>query len=244
MGGNVFQGTSDFDHSAIEEILKTVNSSLAGTGIEAIPVGSAATPTPGKTSGDLDVIVDEAAVMDYFDVRTPKDARKMLNDYIAQKGFETAQKGVNVHVRAKAGNNSHQVDIMVVPGASSVAQFHTHNIPTGSPYKGKHKQLLLYMLAKDKNMFWSAFQGLFAKDENGKKAQLLTNDVNKVAQLILGDGASASDLESVETILKKVPNPEQTLQRAEQDQNWTKVAESLADKNHNRLVELMKAMTR
>ena len=85
---------------------------------------------------------------------------------------------------------------------------------------------------------------MFAKDENGKKAQLLTNDVNEVAQLILGDGASASDLESVETILKKVPNPEQALQRAEQDQNWTKVAESLADKNHNRLVELMKAMTR
>ena len=24
MGGNVFQGTSDFDHGAIEEILKTV----------------------------------------------------------------------------------------------------------------------------------------------------------------------------------------------------------------------------
>ena len=125
MGGNVFQGTSDFDNGAIEEILKTVNSSLAGTGIEAIPVGSAATPIPGKTSGDLDVIVDETAVMDYFDVRTPKDARKMLNDYIAQKGFETAQKGVNVHVRAKAGNNSHQVDIMVVPGATSVAQFRT-----------------------------------------------------------------------------------------------------------------------
>jgi len=52
MGGNVFQGTSDFDHQSIDQILKTVNQALAGTGVEAIPVGSAATPTPGKRSGD------------------------------------------------------------------------------------------------------------------------------------------------------------------------------------------------
>jgi len=100
MGGNVFQGTSDFDHADIDNILKTVNDSLDGTGIEAIPVGSAATPTPGKKSGDLDVIVDQDAVMNYFDVRDPKTARKMLNDYISNKGFETAQSGVNVHVRS------------------------------------------------------------------------------------------------------------------------------------------------
>ena len=64
MGGKVFDGTSDFDHNAIEELLDDVNNKvLKGTGIECIPVGSAATPTPGKRSGDLDVIVDENAVI-------------------------------------------------------------------------------------------------------------------------------------------------------------------------------------
>ena len=52
MGGKVFDGTSDFDHNAIEELLDDVNNKvLKGTGIECIPVGSAATPTPGKRSG-------------------------------------------------------------------------------------------------------------------------------------------------------------------------------------------------
>ena len=67
MGGKVFDGTSDFDHNAIDELLDDVNNKiLKGTGIECIPVGSAATPTPGKRSGDLDVIVDAKAVMSYF----------------------------------------------------------------------------------------------------------------------------------------------------------------------------------
>ena len=63
MGGKVFNGTNDFDHNAIEELLDLVNNKiLKNTGIECIPVGSAATPTPGKRSGDLDVIVDEKSV--------------------------------------------------------------------------------------------------------------------------------------------------------------------------------------
>lgn len=223
MGGNVFQGTSDFDHSSIDQILKTVNQSLAGTSIEAIPVGSAATPTAGKRSGDLDVIVDQAAVMNYFDVRDPKAARKMLNDYIAEKGLETAQSGINVHVRVPVGSESHQVDIMVVDNAPNVAQFHKHNIPKDSPYKGKHKQLLMALIAKDNNMMWSAWQGLFARNEAGKKGEFITADLDEIAKRLLGDNASAKDLGSVESILAAHPNSEELLRRAEDDPNWTVV---------------------
>jgi hypothetical protein len=246
MGGNVFQGTSDFDHSAIEEILKTVNNSLAGTGIEAIPVGSAATPTPGKRSGDLDVIVDLQAVMDYFDVRDPKAGRKMLNDYISQKGFDTAQSGTNVHVRAPVGNSSAQVDIMVVANAPTVAQFHTHNIPAGSPYKGLHKQLALSKLAKSKNMLWSAWKGLFARNEAGKAGEFISDNLDEIAKALLNDSASAKDLGSLEAILAALPQDQADalLADLETDPNWTVVkTESLADKNHNRIVELMKAMS-
>lgn len=224
MGGNVFQGTSDFDHKHIEAILNTVNQALAGTGIECIPVGSAATPKPGKRSGDLDVIVDEQAVLNYFDVRDAKTGRKMLNDYISQKGLDTAQSGINVHVRVPIDSESHQVDIMVVNNAPTVAKFHTHNIPDNSPYKGKHKQLLMAMIAKDKNMMWSAWQGLFARNEAGKKGEFVTSDLDEIAKALLDDSANAKDLESVEAILAKVPNSEELLQRAEQDPNWTTVA--------------------
>jgi hypothetical protein len=223
MGGNVFQSTSDFDHQNIEQILKTVNQTLAGTGIEAIPVGSAATPTPGKRSGDLDVIVDQEAVMNYFDVRDPKAGRKMLNDYISNKGLETAQTGINVHVRVPVGSESHQVDIMVVSNAPTVAQFHKHDIPQDSPYKGKHKQLLMAMIAKDNNMMWSAWQGLFSRNEAGKKGEFITGDLNEIAQALLGPNATAKDLGSVESIVAAHPNGEELLQRVEQDPNWTTV---------------------
>lgn len=224
MGGNVFQGTSDFDHKNVETILNTVNQSLAGTGIEAIPVGSAATPKPGKRSGDLDVIVDEESVLNFFDVQDPKIGRKMLNDYIAQKGLETAQSGINVHVRVPVGNESHQVDIMVVDNAKTVAQFHTHSIPDNSPYKGKHKQLLMAMLAKDKNMMWSAWQGLFSRNEAGKKGEFITSDLDEIAKILLGDNATAKDLGSVESMLALLPNKDEILRRAEQDKNWTSVS--------------------
>lgn len=224
MGGNVFQGTSDFDHKVVDEILGVVNKSLAGTGIEAIPVGSAATPKPGKRSGDMDVIVDQGAVLNYFDVRDPKAGRKMLNDYISGKGLDTAQSGINVHVRVPVGSESHQVDIMVVDNAPTVAKFHTHEIPDGSPYKGKHKQLLMALLAKDKNMMWSAWQGLFSRNEAGKKGDLITSDLDEIAQSLLGSDATSRDLGSVESILKKLPNADEVLSRAEQDPNWTTVA--------------------
>jgi hypothetical protein len=241
MGGNVFQGTSDFDHQSIDQILKTVNQALAGTGIEAIPVGSAATPTAGKRSGDLDVIVDQAAVMNYFDVRDPKAGRKMLNDYIANKGLDTAQTGINVHVRVPVGNESHQVDIMVVDNAPTVAQFHKHDIPKDSPYKGKHKQLLMAMLAKDRGLMWSAWQGLFRRNEAGKKGEFVTGDLDQIAKALLGDNASAKDLGSVESIVAASPNGEELLQRAEQDPNWTVVkTESVSDQHWFRsLMEIL-----
>ena len=242
MGGNVFDGTSDFDHKYVDEILKTVNNALAGTGIEAIPVGSAATPKPGKRSGDMDVIVDQEAVLNFFDVRDAKAGRKMLSDFISQKGLDTAQSGINVHVRAPVSGESHQVDIMVVDNAPTVAQFHKHNIPDNSPYKGKHKQLLMAIIAKDKGLMWSAWQGLFRRNEAGKKGDFISSNLDEIAQTLLGDGARAQDLSSVEAILAKVPNSEELLQRAEQDRNWTTVAtEGVLEQNWFRdIMDLIK----
>jgi hypothetical protein len=168
-GGNVFADATPFDHKDVPAILKTVNSALQGTGITAIPVGSAATPTPGKKSGDMDVIVDEKAVLDFFKAKDAKSGRKALNDYIAGKGLETAQSGINVHVRVPIGQEAHQVDVMVSANADKVSKFHKHDIPAGSPYKGVNKQLIMAILAKQKGYMWSAWQGLFSRTPEGKK---------------------------------------------------------------------------
>lgn len=246
MGGNVFQGTSDFDHAAIEELLDIVNNNiLKGTGIECIPVGSAATPTPGKRSGDLDVIVDENAVMSFFNSKDVKEARKALSNYIQEKGFNTAQSGTNVHVQMPLGSESHQLDIMVVANAANTAKFHTHNIPQGSPYKGIHKQLAISKIAKMKGLLWSAWKGLFKRDEKGKASEFITSDLNEIAKILLGDNRTANDLGSLESILAAMSKDQADalLADLETDPNWKVVkTESLADKNHNRVVELMKRL--
>ena len=223
-GGNVFANAVPFDHKDVPAILKTINHALAGTGIECIPVGSAATPTPGKQSGDMDVLVDETAVMQHFNAKDAKAARKALSDYINSKGLETAQTGINVHVNVPVGEDYHQVDIMVTADATAIAKFHTHDIPQGSPYKGVNKQLLMAMLAKDKNLMWSAWQGLFSRDENGKKADFITKDLSKIAELLTGK-ADPAVLGSVESLLAALPKQtaDELLARGKQDPNWKEV---------------------
>lgn len=224
-GGNVFANAAPFDHKDVPSILKTVNKALSGTGITAIPVGSAATPKPGKISGDMDVIVDEKTVLDYFKVKDAKSARKALNDYISSKGLETAQSGINVHVNVPVGSEHHQVDIMVSANADRVAKFHTHSIPDNSPYKGVNKQLMLAILAKSKGYMWSAWQGLFARDENGKKADFVSDDLDTISQTLFGPGHDSKDLGSVESILAALPKPEADalLAKAKEDANWKEV---------------------
>lgn len=227
-GGNVFADAAPFDHKDVPAILQTINDALQGTGITAIPVGSAATPRPGKKSGDMDVIVDEQSVLDFFKAKDAKSGRKALNDYISSKGLETAQSGINVHVRVPLGNEAHQVDIMVTPKADKVSKFHTHEIPDRSPYKGVNKQLMLAILAKQKGYMWSAWQGLFARNADGKKGDFVSDDLDQIAEVLFGKGATSKSLGSVESILKALPDDQAQalLARAKEDPNWKEVPQN------------------
>lgn len=225
MGGNVFANAKPFDHKDASTILKTINQVLADSGIHAIPVGSAATPVAGKISNDMDVVVDEKTVINFFKVKDAKTARKALRDYIANKGLATSQSGINVHVSVPVEGNNHQVDIMVTPNAERVSKFHTHNIPAGSPYKGVNKQLIIAILAKSKGYLWSAWQGLFLRDENGKKSDFVSDDLDTIAKAIVGNHASAKDLSSTESVLAALPKDEakKLLSKAKEDANWVEL---------------------
>ena len=231
-GGNVFPDVTPFDHKHVGAILKVVNDALADTGIRAIPVGSAATPTPGKQSGDMDVIVDEKTVLDFFKAKDAKTARKALNDYIAGKGLQTAQSGINVHVRVPVGEHVHQVDIMVSANAERVAKFHTHSIPAGSPYKGVNKQLIMAILAKSKGYMWSAWQGLFSRTPEGKKGEFVTDDLDEIAEILTGK-KTAAVLGSVESILDALPDNEAQalLAKAKEDPNWKEITKTESANN-------------
>jgi len=172
-GGNIFPNSVSFDHKIIPQIMKTVNSVLQKTGSTAIPIGSGATPTPGKVSGDLDMIVDVDQLKQHFNMEDQPDKviRQKLRQVFDLAGLNTGQSGTSVHIEIPVGDNTHQVDIMVVPNADNAAKFHTHSIPQGSKWKGVNKQIALANIAKSKNMLWSPYQGLFNRDANGKKSR-------------------------------------------------------------------------
>lgn len=205
MGGNVFKDAEPFDHASIAAIQKQINSVLSKINTKALPIGSGATPTPGKVSGDLDMIVDADALSNYFKTSDIAQVRKELRNLFDQAGFQTGQSGVSVHVRADLGKTAHQVDLMIVPNAEIAQKFHIHDIPKGSKYKGVHKQIALSALAKDQGLLWSAYEGLWIRGPDGKKSKLYTNDIEKIAQTLLGPNASAKDLGSYETILAALP---------------------------------------
>lgn len=242
MGGNVFQDAEPFDHDQIPAITKTINSVLSKTGAKAIPIGSGATPTPGKVSGDLDMIVDADILANFFKSTDLKDVRKKLRSMFDNAGLQTGQSGVSVHVRAPVGNSAHQVDIMIVTKAEKAAKFHTHNIPKGSTYKGVHKQIAMAYLAKQKNLLWSPYEGLWTRGPDGKKSKFYTDDLEKIAKTLLGVNASSKDLGSLESIMAAMDsNAAQEMLadlKANNPKQFTQV-ESLADKHLSRLKELI-----
>jgi len=208
-GGNAFSDVVPFDHKHIPAITQTLNSVLDQTGAQALAIGSGASPTPGKISGDLDIVVDQDALAEFFDLPAAKDIRKALRALYDQAGYQTAQSGISVHVRVPVQGAAHQADIMVVPNAATVATYHTHDIPKGSHYKGVHKQIAMSKLASAQGLMWSAFQGLFNRDEKGKKADLRSNNLDEIAKLILNPNATAKDFGSLETILAALPEDRQ-----------------------------------
>jgi len=209
-GGNVFDDAVQFDHTDIDKILATVNKIMKPTGATLIPIGSGATPTPGKKSGDLDVIVDQDAMADYFGLKKPVDIKKAVAQLFNDAGFDTKVIGINTHVRVPLSQGSAQVDIMLVPSAEAVSKFHMHNIPKGSKYKGVHKQIAMSKLAKNKGYKWSGFKGLIDA-ENDPKGNTPERDPDTIAKILLGDSATAQDLGSFESILAKLP-PDQASQ--------------------------------
>ena len=221
-GGKMFMNTTSYDQVIVPQVLKIVNDALAGAKLKVVPIGSGAKPVSGKISGDFDVMTDENAVKEFFKTQDPKEARRKLAEYFKNLGFTVAQSGVIVHVLVPVGETNVQTDIMVTPQADTIAKFHIHDIPAGSPYKGKNKVLAVAVLAKKRGYMFSPWQGLYKRTPDGKKGEFVSNDVDTVAKVLLGNGATAADVGSVESILAKLPKDQanQLLTDLRADPNW------------------------
>jgi Family of unknown function (DUF6267) len=222
-GGNVWPDTVPFDQAIAHLLANETNRYLSGVGGHAYIIGSSATPTKGKMTGDLDVMVDLGILMHKFGTKDGKTTRVELEKFLQSQGLETKKTGTQVHIKLPFKNNFHQVDIKVVAHAAHVHKLHIHDIPAGSPYKGVHKQVILSTLASKLGMLYGADEGLYARDPAGKKAQFITYDLDEIAKKLLGNGATAKNIGSVEAIMNSIKDPAlkaEILQRASEGSSW------------------------
>ena len=81
---------------------------------------------------------------------------------------------------------------------------------------------MLAQLAKSKGYMYSAWQGLFARTPDNKKGELVADDWDDIARVLLGPTASGDNLDSVEAIMASLPadQAQALLAQVKQDKNW------------------------
>lgn len=228
-GGNVWPDVEPFTKEEAPRILQLAQQAMP-PGIQLIPVGSAGHKA---SSGDMDIMVDADSVINHYKVKSEKEARAAMKADMLGKGLSSELTGINVHIKIPNQGSFAQVDIMLVKNAGEVSKFHQHDYSVEqTPFKGVHKHILLSSIAKETKtpefpfgLMWSGFQGLFARDDKGKKGDLITQNADKVAKILLNPNATAADLGNVERILAAIPNGAENprVQHALADPNWPKV---------------------
>jgi len=242
-GSRIFSDTVPFKKKYADELREKMNKYLAKLGLEAVPVGSTSDPDrdPEEMASDLDNMVDLDHIIQALNVQpnpadkkdtVEKAARKALAAAIEEMGLQTSQAGVNVFVRMPYGPNAHQVDLECIRKVAKVSRYHQHRIPKGSPYKGVSKQLMIAILAKQKGYVYSAWEGLYVRTPENKKGELVADDWDEIAKVLLGPDASGDNLTSVEAIVQSLPadQAQALLARSKEDKNWVErkpVAESI-----------------
>ncbi len=229
--GSLFHDLSSISPDIAGELLAKATS-LLPDGVAGYQTGSTySMVTPGlgrpKDAHDMDIMVDIEAVGQALGV-TEVDPKKRstaikkalvdhLKDSAKKQGLgdiETKLYGINVGIALPYRGRRYQVDYELVRNPAEVHSFHRHSY-TGDGFKGMHKQRLLASIARKTitrdhphGLAWSAFEGLKTRIPDPKKpgetktGELITSDPNRVAKMLLGQQATASDLSNVMSILK------------------------------------------
>ena len=151
------------------------------------------------TSGDMDIAIDQSKI-----------SKDQLVDKLSQWAIQNkqdpkqwvAKSGISVHfktpIRGSAKNGFVQTDLMF--GEPDWMRWSLKGGLPGSEYKGADRHVMIASIAKPQGYKWSHKSGLLNRETN----EPITKDPNKIAELLLGKGATAQDLDSVESIHAKI----------------------------------------
>lgn len=171
-------------------------------------------------SGDVDVFLDTALIKQKLNLDPAMDdpaVRKVLGQHMA-KNYPMNPIGKNVHIGYPVGKTIDtpngplpayfQVDLMTMAHAHEIAKHHEHDYSVkDSPYGGQDQQFALASLvnsipgAAPNTYQYNGFGGAL---QNRATGEVITRDIDKVAEIVLGKGATADQLGNVESMIAAV----------------------------------------
>lgn len=197
-GGNVFknaEGQARTQRINLADIRPTVQWLEAVTGLPLLDNMLGSTGQK-PTSGDLDLAVDSN--------KLDKDALvKQLSDYVTQHGQDARdwvrKSGTAVHfltpIAGRAGRGFVQTDFMFL-SKPEFSKFILRQDPN-SDYKGATRNVLMNSLAKSMGYKLNQIAGIADRATN----DIITDDPDEIARMLLNPRATRDDLGSVERIL-------------------------------------------
>ena len=202
-GGNVFPDVVDIKREYAKELISSIKQLVPGFTLH-FDIGSVGYKVQ---SGDMDVFMDQDEVMTKFKSKDEKAAKQSLAQFVQAKGFDTAIKGRNVHVRMPLPDGTFaQVDLMVIPDSADVAPWHQHG-PRGSyedpSFKGSQNFILMNSIGKALGLKFDAFGGKLMRRDNN---EVVARSRDEVAKILLNPNASGNDLNSVKSMMKALEN--------------------------------------
>lgn len=222
--GNVFDNTSDVLKQDVPGVVEIARLAMPPALQKKVikDIGSAGFKVQ---SGDIDLFIDEKLVMKNYGVDDVLAAKKALQTHFQAQNIPAVIKGRNVHIDVPYKNAEGkpafaQVDVMVIPNAKSVADWHQHG-PRGMyddpNFKANQLFILLNSIGKFLGVKVDAFGGTVLRRDNN---EVVADNRETAAKLLLNPGAHAADLNSVSTVLKALagdPDREGKLAQAKQD---------------------------
>jgi hypothetical protein len=197
-GGNVFKddaGVPRTQRINLADIVPTVKWLEAVTGL-ALTDNMLGSTGIKASSGDLDLAVDSN--------RVPKDQLfDLLSDYVTRNGQNARdwvrKSGTSVHfltpIRGQGNTGFVQTDFMFLP-KPDFSKFILRS-SQDSAYKGATRNILINSIAKSMGYKLNQLDGIADRSTN----QLISDDPDQIAKMLLNPQADQEDLESVERIL-------------------------------------------
>jgi hypothetical protein len=167
-------------------------------------------------SGDVDVFIDTNRVKHKLKLDANTDdagVRKSILHHMSQH-YPALQIGKNVHIGFPTGQEINslptyfQVDLMCMEHAHEIGQHHEHDYSVkDTPYTGQDQQMAMASIINTipghapRTFQYNGFGGAL---QNRATGEVITRDIDKVAEIALGKGATAEDLGNAESIIAKV----------------------------------------